>query len=135
MAEAQGVLQRFHVAFAVPQLLDEADAVRVRKHGKQCGQFLRDENSMRHCSSPCFLGIQTFEYDVMGGGTVGKSFREITKTVVEVGEEEFDRIFQGGYDSAQKPPEAKVDGRIGILATTYDYANLPSILGKKSRDR
>jgi hypothetical protein len=52
MAYSESVLQRFHVALAIPQLLDDADAVRVRKNCKECGKLLGDEKSMRHRSLP-----------------------------------------------------------------------------------
>ena len=48
MADAQAVLQGFHVALTVPQLLDDANAVRMPKSSKESGKLLGDENSVRH---------------------------------------------------------------------------------------
>jgi hypothetical protein len=38
----------------------------------------------------------------------------------------------GADDNAEKPPDANVGGRKGILATTYRYANLSRIPGEES---
>jgi hypothetical protein len=66
-------LQRFHVTLAIPQLLDDADAVRVPKNSKECGKLPSDQKSVRHGSSPFCYKIQTFEYKVLIGHPAGKS--------------------------------------------------------------
>jgi hypothetical protein len=48
MADAQVVLQRFHVEFAIPQLLNDANTVRVPKNSKKSGKLPGDSNSVRH---------------------------------------------------------------------------------------
>jgi hypothetical protein len=55
MADTQLILQRSHVALAVPQLLNDADAVWVRKNSKECGKFPGDQQSVRHGSLPFYL--------------------------------------------------------------------------------
>ena len=63
MTDSQRVLQPFHVALAIPQLLNNADAVPMREHGKKCGKLFCDQNSVRHGQSPFRCKIQTFEYN------------------------------------------------------------------------
>jgi hypothetical protein len=73
MADTQPVLQRLHVALPIPQLLDDTDAVRVRKNSKECGKLLRDQKSVRHGALPSCSNLQMLEYNVMAEHTVGKS--------------------------------------------------------------
>jgi hypothetical protein len=75
MADAQRVSQRFHVALAVPQFLDDANAVRVPKNSKQFGKLPRHENSVRHGSSPSCSKFQKLEYIVGDEEVVAKGSR------------------------------------------------------------
>jgi hypothetical protein len=74
MADPQCVLQGSYVALAVPQFLDDADAVWVRKDREKGSKFFRDEKSVRHSSSPFCCQIQTFEYVVPAQEKVVKCF-------------------------------------------------------------
>jgi hypothetical protein len=62
LADTYHGLQRFHVALAIPQLLNDADAVRVRQNRKEGGKLLGDQKSVRHGSLPFCHKVQTFEY-------------------------------------------------------------------------
>src|SRR5579871_3051898 len=72
MANAEPVLQRFHVAFASPQLLNDPNALRVPKHSQECGKLPGNEKLVRHGWSPSSSKIQTLEYNVWAGHPVGK---------------------------------------------------------------
>jgi hypothetical protein len=64
MADSELVLQRSYVALAIPQLLDDSDALRVPKDAKKRGKLPGDQNSVRHGSSSFCYKVQTFEYKV-----------------------------------------------------------------------
>jgi hypothetical protein len=72
MADAQRVSQRFHRALAVPQFLDDADAVRVPKDSKEFGKLPGHENSVRHGSSPSCSKFQKLEYNVESNDAAAK---------------------------------------------------------------
>ena len=56
---------------AFPQFLDDANTVRVRKNTQEYSQFLCDQNSVRHGSSPCVIGFKSL--NVAADGAVAKS--------------------------------------------------------------
>jgi hypothetical protein len=66
MADLERRLERIDVMLTVPQFFNDSEAMRVRQHPQEVGQFLEDQDTMRHDQPPGTSGkrqnIVIFKY-------------------------------------------------------------------------